>query len=58
MISSMYLKISRLQKSELLSLIEALVDSSASECVSYDTALKICQEFLDVHVPVKRPRSK
>lgn len=52
----MYLKLSRLKKSELLNLIEALVDSSLSEYEDNDAGLKICQKFVDVHVPVKRPR--
>ncbi len=58
MISSMFLKVSRLSKSEMLDLIEALVDSSVSECEDNDFALNICQKFVDVHIPVKRPRKK
>lgn len=56
--SSMYLKVSRLGKGELLNLIEELVDSSVSEYEDNDIALKICQKFVDVHIPVKRPRKK
>ena len=58
MISSIYLKVSRLSKSELLGLIEALVDSSVSEYEDNDQALMICQKFVDVHISVKRPRKK